>query len=76
MMPATPGQHLTRERFEAVISLAAPVLDFVLATGERLSRLTGDDQDYYPVRSSGEALPLSPGPSRPGGPPPGDAPAE
>jgi hypothetical protein len=74
MAAATPAQRLTRDRFEAVIALAAPVLDAVLAAGERLSRLTGTDQDYYPVRSPGEALPLSP-PSRPD-PSPGDPPAE
>ena len=63
MPPATPAQQLTRRRFEALIALAAPVLDLVLAAGDRVSRLLGpDDYDYYPIRAPGEALPL--GPSR------------
>jgi hypothetical protein len=76
MAATTPAQTLKRDRFEAVIALAAPVLDFVLAVGERLSRLAGEDQDYYPVRSPGEALPLSPPPSPSPDPSSGDPPAE
>jgi hypothetical protein len=76
MAASTPAQRLTRERFEAVIGLAAPLLDAVLAAGERLSWLAGSDQDHYPVRSPGEPLPLSPAPSREVDPSPGDAPAE
>ena len=49
----TPQQLQTRERFERVIGLAAPVLNIVLAAGERLSRIVEpEDTDYYPPRSS------------------------
>ena len=72
-MPTTPAQRLMQERFEALIGLAAPVLDFVLATGERVSRLSGEDHEYYPVRSAGDALPLPPAPRSSE---PGDVPAE
>jgi hypothetical protein len=68
--PVSPSQQLKRRRLEALISLAAPVLDLVLAAGERLSRLTGGaDYEHYPIRSPGEALPLSPPASRPSDPP-------
>ena len=43
-----------RGRFEAAISLAAPLLDLVLAIGDRVSRIAEPvDYEYYPVR--GEA---------------------
>lgn len=48
----TPGQRRTRERVERVIGLAAPVLNLVLAAGDRLSRaVEREDSEYYPVRS-------------------------
>jgi hypothetical protein len=49
-----------RERFEAFISLAAPVLDLVLAAGDRLARVAGPEDEYYPIRPPGEAFELSP----------------
>ena len=49
-----------RERFEALIGLAAPVLDLVLAAGDRLSRVAGPEDEYYPIRPPGEAFELSP----------------
>ena len=52
MAPLTPEQRRTRERFETVIGLAAPVLNLVLAAGERISRIAEpEDSEYYPVRS-------------------------
>lgn len=63
-----------QERFEALIGLAAPVLDLVLAAGDRLSRVAGPEDEYYPIRPPGEAFELSPvarseeepdGPSKP-----------
>ncbi len=57
----TPQQVVRRERVEGLVALAAPFLDLVLAVGERLSRATGPEDEYYPIRSSGEAVPL-PGP--------------
>lgn len=49
-----------RERFEVLIGLAAPVLDLVLAAGDRLSRAVGPEDEYYPIRPPGEAFELSP----------------
>jgi hypothetical protein len=34
------------------------VLDLVLATGDRISRVAGADDDYYPIRAPGEAFSL------------------
>jgi hypothetical protein len=59
----TPQQVRLRERFEALIGLAAPILDLVLAAGDRLSRVTGPEDEYYPIRPPGEAFELVP-PSR------------
>ena len=39
MAQLTPDQLRTRQRIEGLIRLAAPALDFVLAVGERLSRI-------------------------------------
>jgi hypothetical protein len=50
--PLTPEQRRTRERVERLIGLAAPVLNLVLAAGDRLSRaIEPEDSEYYPVRS-------------------------
>jgi hypothetical protein len=41
----------TRDRFETAISFAAPVLDLMLAVGDRVSKLLEPrDYEYYPVR--------------------------
>jgi hypothetical protein len=56
----TPQQIRLRERFEALIGLTAPVLDLVLAAGDRLSRVAGPEDEYYPIRPPGEAFELSP----------------
>jgi len=53
MAPLTPDELRTRERVESLIRLAAPVLNLVLAVGERISRLVEpDDHEYYPPRSA------------------------
>lgn len=46
-------------RIEAAISAAAPLLDLVLAVGERISKITEPvDYEYYPVHNdSGEKRP-------------------
>jgi hypothetical protein len=50
-------------RLEGVISAAAPLLDLVLAVGERVSKLLEpEDYEYYPVRD--EDPQDSEGPSR------------
>ena len=40
----TPSQLATRRRIEAGIRLAAPLLDLVLAAGDRVSRVVGRNQ--------------------------------
>lgn len=66
MARPTPEQVRIRERFEALISLFAPALDAVLAAGDRLSRIVGPEDDYYPIRPPGESFELAPAP--PSGP--------
>ena len=62
MARLTPEQLRTRERIEGLIRLAAPVLDLVLAVGERVSKLVEpEDHEYYPPRSR---TPAEPPPSR------------
>jgi hypothetical protein len=52
MPPLTPDQRRTRDRVETLIGIAAPVLNLVLAAGDRLSRaIQPEDTEYYPVRS-------------------------
>ena len=52
MAPLTPDQRRTRDRVETLIGLAAPVLNLVLAAGDRLSRIVEpEDTEFYPVRS-------------------------
>lgn len=59
-MPAsTPNAAMVR-RIEMGIRLAAPVLDLVLAVGDRVSRMISrDDPAYVPARmqSEGETAP-------------------
>jgi hypothetical protein len=51
MAPMTAGQLRTRRRVEGVIRVMAPMLDVVLAVGERVSKLVEpEDSDYYPPR--------------------------
>lgn len=66
MANPTPQQIAWQGRFEALIGLAAPALALVLAAGGRISRLLGPEDEYYPIRSPGEALELG----RAGSPPP------
>ena len=56
MANPTPQQQAIRARFESVIGLLAPVLDLVLATGDRISRAVGPEDEYYPIRSAGEGF--------------------
>ncbi len=62
MPRSTPEQVRLRERFEALIGLFAPALDLVLAAGERISRVAGPEDDYYPIRPPGESFELAPAP--------------
>jgi hypothetical protein len=59
----TSRQRIWRDRVEALIGLAAPVLDLVLSAGDRVSRTLGSgESDYYPIRASADAFELSPVP--------------
>jgi hypothetical protein len=58
-MRETPQQRIWRDRVEALIGVAAPVLDLVLNAGDRISRtLAPGSSDYYPIRASTEAFEL------------------
>lgn len=51
-----PESDPTKDKFEAAIGAAAPLLDLVLAAGERISRLAEPvDYEYYPVRADGDS---------------------
>ena len=66
MAAMTPDQLRRRERFESAISLAAPVLNLVLAAGERLSRIVEpEDPEYHPPsRPGSEETPSPASPER------------
>jgi hypothetical protein len=66
MAPLTPAQHARRARIEGLIALAAPVLDLVLAVGDRVSRIVGPDDEPLPIRPASERVEL--GAARPGEP--------
>ena len=59
----TPQQLAARDRIETLIGAAAPILDAVLAAGDRISRIVEPtDNEYYPIRPGGPvALPGEPG---------------
>jgi hypothetical protein len=47
----TAGQLRTRRRVEGLIRVMSPMLDVVLAVGERVSKVVEpEDSDYYPPR--------------------------
>ena len=58
MAPLTPAQQARRDRVEGLIALAAPVLDLVLAVGDRVSRVAGPDDDPLPIRPASERVEL------------------
>lgn len=60
MANPTPAQIARRDRFEVVIGLFAPLFDGILAIGERVSRIAGPEDEYYPIRPAGEAFELMP----------------
>ena len=58
MAPMTAGQLRTRRRVEGLIRVMAPMLDVVLAVGERVSRVVEpEDTDYYPPRVTRQSEP-------------------
>jgi hypothetical protein len=54
----TPEQRRVRGRIERLIGAVAPVLDVVLATGDRISRIAsrGDDEPFAVRRATEPAL--------------------
>jgi hypothetical protein len=60
MARLNPQQLRRRDRIEGLIGLMAPVLDLVLAAGDRVSRLAGAPDDYYEIRAPGESGELEP----------------
>jgi len=48
-MPPTPTQLAWRGRIEAVLRIAAPALDLVLAAGDRLSRVVEREEIDAPA---------------------------
>jgi hypothetical protein len=55
MADLTTSQEATRSRVEGLIVLAAPLLDVVLAIGERISRIAEPtDHEYYPIQPGTE----------------------
>jgi hypothetical protein len=48
-MPPTPTQLAWRGRIEAVLRIAAPALDLMLAAGDRLSRMVERDELEAPA---------------------------
>lgn len=59
MAALTPAQQARRARIEGLIGLAAPVLDLVLAVGDRVSRIVGPDEEPLPIRPASERVELS-----------------
>jgi hypothetical protein len=52
----TPAQRAWRSRIEALIGIAAPVLDIVLYAGDRVARVAGrNDIDPDPPRRLGSS---------------------
>jgi hypothetical protein len=56
-MPPTPTQLAWRGRIEAVLRVAAPALDLVLAAGDRLSRVVERDELEAPAARASFELP-------------------
>jgi hypothetical protein len=61
----SPDQLRRRDQFEGLIRLMEPMLNAVLAAGERLSRVVErEDHDYFPPHSPNLPLPSAPDGSR------------
>jgi hypothetical protein len=70
MAPMTPDQLRTRRRIEGLIRVMSPMLDAVLAVGERVSKVVErEDSDYYPPRVTRRSDIPQPIPHRSGSPP-------
>ena len=58
MAPPSPTQLAWRRRIEAVLRLAAPALDLLLATGDRVSRAVARDDDDLDTLPAATAAPV------------------
>ena len=59
-MPGQPPNPVLRRRIELAIRVVSPLLDLMLAVGDRVSRvLDREDPDYLPARmpGAGESAP-------------------
>lgn len=68
-MPSAKPNPVLRRRIELGIAAASPLLNLLLAVGERTSRLLGSEEpDHVPARarSTGEAARRGLGPREPG----------
>jgi hypothetical protein len=64
-MPSNPQQQRRRDQVESVLRLASPVLDLVLAVGDRVSRVIApSDEGGMAIAAGGERLRLAPLPPR------------
>ncbi len=51
MAARNASRHANRARIEALLRIAAPALDLLLAVGDRASRIVSrEDVEYYPPR--------------------------
>jgi len=58
-MGETAQQRIWRDRVEALIGIATPMLDLLLEVGDHVSRaLYREDSDHYPIRPAGEGFEL------------------
>jgi hypothetical protein len=61
MSELTSRQLRVRQRIEGLIGVAAPVLDLVLAAGDRVARIASpDDREQYPVHPAAQPALLEP----------------
>jgi hypothetical protein len=59
--PPSPIQIAWRRRIEAVLRVAAPALDLLLATGDRFSRAVARGDDEVESLAPGPSAPVPPG---------------
>ena len=74
MSPLSAREQATRDRVESLIRLMEPGLNLVLAVGERVSRLTGGDDDWEPPRGPVSGVGPPPPPATAAGRPANGAP--
>lgn len=60
MAPPSPTQLAWRRRIEAVLRVAEPGLDLLLAAGDRFSRVVARDDDELERLPAGTSAPVPP----------------